>query len=140
MNNINDGQKLYDENRVDISETADAYGIELILNNGQSSADNYIKKIQMSMVFIGLREYVDTSYPDQILYPNNFIYNYADKFLDGTTASIPIGTVNILQTGGGTFYDAFVLVENTFTSNSISHIFCGIYSIDLRYENTISNT
>ena len=86
---------MYDNGRVHISETADAFGIELILNSAQNSGDNYIKKIQMSMVFIGLREYVSTSYPGQILYPNNFIYNYADRFLDGTTTPISIGTTNI---------------------------------------------
>ena len=33
------------------------------------------------MIFVGLREYVDTSYPGQTLYPNDFKYNFINKFV-----------------------------------------------------------
>lgn len=45
------------------------------------------------MIFIGLREYVDTSYPGQTLYPNDFKYNFI---------TLNIGTLTNINNDGTT--------------------------------------
>ena len=57
-------------------------GIQLITDYfADDTTDPFDKGFQLSMIFIGLREYIDTSYPGQTLYQNNFKYNFINKFV-----------------------------------------------------------
>lgn len=118
------------------SETVADAGINLLnVDEAPTRTDSFFKKVQFSLLFIGIREYTTAGYAFQSIFEDNFKYAYVnlENFpapgipLSGANVPIPTSAVN-------GFYTSFLVNENNVFSNAdFSHIFCGFYDLDIAF-------
>ena len=137
--NVNQEQTVSTTSSVAFSETAADAGINLINTDvAPTRSDSFFKKVQFSLLFIGIREYTTAGYAFQPIFEDNFKYAYVNLIFTPapgtllTGVNVPITTATAATNN---FYTSFLANEdnNQFSNSDISHIFCGFYDLDIAY-------
>ena len=109
--NVNQEQAISGTSAVGFSETVADAGINLQnFDEAPQRTDSFFKKVQFSLLFIGIREYTTAGYAFQSWFMDNFKYAYVN--LETTPATALTG-VNVPLANAATngFYSAFLLNE-----------------------------
>ena len=111
---------------VDIDDDVFSDGLSVMLHFS-NTGNSHPRKAQLSMVFVGVREYSQPVYPLQALFVDDFKFNaiYSER---NQNVDIDLDTDAIFEDTPSMF--------NTFyhdtTAEETSHVFCGFYDIQFR--------